>query len=174
MNNKEHLTKEGLDKIISIRGSINKRLSGKSKTLVTKIPDPNWLVGFVDGEGCFFINIQRSSDQKVGFIISLKFQITQHLRDKLLMESLIQYLDCGRIQKESKRSIVNFIVSKFDDINNRIIPFFCKYSLRSNKVKDYLDFCKACNLIKDRSHLTEKGLIELRKIKLGMNKGRFI
>src|SRR5579871_1296844 len=118
--------------------------------------------------------MQRNSNSKIGYVIYLKFQITQHLQDKLLMENLIQYLDCGRIQEESKRSIVNFIVSKFDDINNKIIPFFCKYPLRSNKAKDYLDFCKACNLVKDRFHLSEKGLLELRIIKLGMNKGRLI
>lgn len=44
----------------------------------TKIPDPNWLAGFTNGEGCFFIGIRKSSALKLGGQIILKFQLTQH------------------------------------------------------------------------------------------------
>ena len=58
------------------------------------------------------------------------------------MESLIQYLGCGRIQEESKRSIVNFIVSKFDDNNNSENNYFniiineCNHRLLNNFSKN--------------------------------------
>jgi len=58
MNNKQHLTTEGLTKIISIRATINKDLSEILSTHfpdinlpvrsleLSKIPDSNWLAGF--------------------------------------------------------------------------------------------------------------------------------
>jgi hypothetical protein len=57
--NKEHLIKEGLDKFVGIKASINKGLSDslklafpnvavieKSMVIDSKIPDPQWLAGF--------------------------------------------------------------------------------------------------------------------------------
>jgi len=66
IKNREHLTIEGLKKIVAIKASINKALPDELKeaypdiepvnrcNVVNKeIPDPDWLVGFVSGEGCF-------------------------------------------------------------------------------------------------------------------------
>lgn len=67
MLNKEHLTTEGLHKIVAIHASINWGLTNQLKAAFPGIvpvlrpkvknhiiPDPYWLAGFVDGEGCFF------------------------------------------------------------------------------------------------------------------------
>ena len=65
---KEHLTTEGVNKLLSIKASMNKGLSEGQKVAFTSsipvverprlidqiISDPHWLVGFVDGEGMFF------------------------------------------------------------------------------------------------------------------------
>jgi hypothetical protein len=37
---------------------------------------------------------------------------------------------------------------------------------------DYLDFVKVIELMKEKEHLTEEGLNQIRKIKAGMNRGR--
>ena len=73
MNRQEHLTPEGLIKIVSIKASMNKGLSEDLQTAfpnvtpvlrpfvdVAIIPDPNWVAGFVSGEGCFSINVAKS------------------------------------------------------------------------------------------------------------------
>jgi len=70
VSRKEHLTTEGLHKILSIKASMNKGLSDKLTTAfpnITPVPrphvalpesiDPYWLAGFVSGEGCFSIHI---------------------------------------------------------------------------------------------------------------------
>ena len=41
-----------------------------------------------------------------------------------------------------------------------------------SKALDFADFCKASKLIKDKAHLTESGLENIRLIKAGMNRGR--
>jgi hypothetical protein len=86
LNDKSHLTIEGLEKFIALRASVNLGLSPDLKAsfpniipvprpLVVnqEIKDPQWLAGFVSGDGGFLIKIQNSSS---GGKIGAKFQIT--------------------------------------------------------------------------------------------------
>ena len=131
----------------------------------------NWLAGFISGEGSFIVEIIKSSNSKNGFRINLKFKLTQHSRDELLMKSLIEYFECGNIYKSDQKAF-DFVVIKFSDINDKIIPFFKKYSIQGVKFKDFNDFCKVAELIKEKRHLTKEGLEQISKIKAGMNQGR--
>lgn len=47
-------------------------------TAMQGITDPNWLVGFVDGEGCFLVNIKQSKTISIGYQVILRFKLTQH------------------------------------------------------------------------------------------------
>jgi len=60
---------------------------------------------------------------------------------------------------------VNFVVSRFSDITEKIIPFFDKYPLVGVKSLDYADFCKVADLIKNKAHLTTEGLSQIKQIK---------
>lgn len=86
------------------------------------------------------------------------------------MRSLIKFFKCGNIYKN--RDAYSFIVSKFKDIYFNIIPFFMKYSIHGVKALDFRDFCLLASIIKDKKHLTKKGLDKIKKIKSGMNRER--
>jgi len=73
-----------------------------------------------------------------------------------------------------KDSTANFRVQKFSDIEQKILPFFSKHCIGGVKFLDYLDWCKAAGLIKNKDHLTEEGLNQLLVIKAGMNRGRYV
>ena len=182
MNRKEHLTIEGLQKIVNLRASLNKGLSDKLEAAFPKIlpidrpsvlnqeiKDPNWLAGFTSAEGSFIIHIYKAKT-KIGEAAKLVFQLTQHARDEQLMKSLIEYFNCGNISK-TKDTFV-YRVDKFSDIQNKIIPFFNKYKIQGVKLLDYIDFCRAAELMKNKAHLTKEGFDQIIKIKAGMNKGR--
>lgn len=139
---------------------------------VAIIPDPNWIAGFVSGEGCFSVNIAKSSSCKTGSRVWLSFQITQHSRDAVLMKALTEYLGCGHYYLKTKQDVGDIIVSGLSDVTTKIIPLFEKYPIIGVKALDYADFCKALKLIKDKAHLTELGLDNIRLIKAGMNRGR--
>jgi hypothetical protein len=189
IENKKHLTPEGLKKIVSIRASINLGLTDELKKAFSprgaiiptprpffpsqKIYDPQWLIGFIDGEGCFIINIQdyiSSKNGKTSYKVWLTLYITQHIRDIKLMESIIKYLDCGRILKRNATPAVDFKVGDFNDIITKIIPFLQKHPLQSVKQLNYQDWVKASSLIANKEHLTAKGLEEIKMIKNNMNK----
>lgn len=184
LNDKEQATMVGLQKIINMRASMNKGLSDNLKIVFpnTKpiarptidfegIPHPNWLVGFVDGEGCFYIKITKTKS-KLGIGITMVFTLSQHWRDHLLMSKIMSYLNCGKIEKPKGRYEVRFVVYKFNDILLKILPLFKNYPLQSVKHEDYLDFSKIASLMEKKSHLNSEGLKKISIIKAGMNKAR--
>jgi len=101
--------------------------------------------GFVEGEGCFEVKVTNPTTTNPRGQIALRFTVTQHSRDSFLINSFIQYLGCGRSNIVSK--ISRFIVLKFPDIQQKIIPFFAKYPLIGAKRQDYRDFCKVAELM---------------------------
>ena len=161
MERGEHLTLDGLHKIVAIKASMNFGLNDQLKeafpniipadrplVIDQKIKDPFWLAGFTSAEGCLFINIYKSAT-KVGEAVKLNFYLTQHKRDDKLMISLIEYFNCGNIYK--KRETFNFEVSKFSDMNNKVIPFFQKYPIHGIKTLDFDDWCKVAELINEKN-----------------------
>jgi hypothetical protein len=86
------------------------------------------------------------------------------------MKSLVKYLGCGNIYVDD--SAVEYRVTKFSDLTDKIIPLFQKYSIQGVKHLDYTDFVSVIELMKNKKHLTEEGLDQIRTIKAGMNKGR--
>jgi len=176
----------GIHEILSIKASMNNGLSDKLKinfpTVLPlprpvvsgqDIPDPSWLAGFVCGEASFYVKLAKNKRYSTGFNVTLVFSMSQHIRDEALLTKLIDYLGCGRIERASTRSgEVNFTVSKFSDIKEKVIPFFHSYPLRGIKHRDYLDFVKAAKIVEVKGHLTVEGLNQIRAIKAGMNTGR--
>lgn len=193
IKNKEHLTIEGFNKIISIRASMNLGLPEilkkdfsniKSREISASNPNfarirvtlpdklnPDWIAGFTEAEGCFFIKLVKNNTKKK-YQVVLGYQITQHSRDALLIEKFTTFFNCGRFEL-TKGSSVNFLVNKFSDITKIMVPFFENYPLLGSKSKDFEDWKKVATFMISKAHLTEEGIEEISKIKLGMNSSRF-
>jgi len=122
--------------------------------------------------GSFIVSYIKSSNYKSGYSFLLTFNITQHLRDLELMNSLIKYLDCGKVYSYPNKFCTIFKVCKLELLINQIIPFFNKYHIQGSKLLDYQDFRKIALLMNDKVHLTKQGLAQIKKIKEGMNTGR--
>lgn len=184
INKGEHLTKTGLNEIINLRASINRGLTpGLKKCFPLSTPvirpsvenqiiiNPFWVAGFTSGDGCFLVDISLRANSQKNYRVTTGFTLTQDSRDKILMESLIAYFNCGTIFSD-KRGCTYYRVSKLSDITDKIIPFFLKYNILGVKAKDFIDWCKAAELIKEKKHLTPEGLAEIKLIKQGINTGR--
>jgi hypothetical protein len=182
--NKEHLKLEGLQKIVAIKGSMNKGLSDQLKAAfknnIIHIPRPlaearvisniDWLAGFTTAEGCFCINIQKSATTKSGLNVQLEFNISQHKRDEQLLTSLVEFLGCGNTY--TRDNICRFRVTNLTSIVTKIIPFFKENLIAGAKFQDFEDFCLVAEMLKDKKHLTPEGLDNVCKIKARMNTGR--
>jgi hypothetical protein len=179
MQQKEHLTIEGLQEIINLKAGLNLGLSDvlkaafpnvnpiyRSKLENQIIPDPQWLSGFTSGEGCFSVVFHNDKYK------NLSFKVTQHTRDRELMKSFIEYFKCGYCYLDEER--VDFKITKFSNLKEIIIPFFKENPILGVKALDFQDFCYVASLIETGKHLTEEGKMKINKIKDQMNKGRKI
>ena len=125
---------------------------------------------FVDKKaGCFLVSISKSN--KIGHITQLIFKISQHHRDKKLLELIAKYLNCGAVYSHSKNAFV-FKVGKFIDINNKIIPIFKAHLIQGIKQLDFQDFCEIATLIGEDKHLSPIGIAKIQLIKDRMNTKR--
>lgn len=142
-----------------------------------KVISPWYIVGFVDGEGCFAITLSKHATKKTGIDASLCFEIELRGDDRPILELIQKRLDCGRIvdlkyDRYGWKPHVKFVVKKLDDILFKVIPFFKSFNLQGKKGKDFLLFCQAAKLFKEKKHLTFEGIEELRKIREFMNERR--
>lgn len=180
----EHLSAKGLQEIVNIKASLNLGLSDSFKTIfpntlpVTRplienitIAHPEWMAGFVSGEGCFLVEMSKYGGDKLEGV-SLTFKVSQLLRDELLLRSFISFFGCGLFNYHSGKSKLGsgvFIIRKFADISDKILPFFKDHEIRGIKREDFEDWARVAELIKSKAHLTEKGVKKIREIKSGMN-----
>jgi len=87
---------------------------------------------------------------------------------------LIQkYFGCGILSKiyEDKNGdpMVTYEINNIASLYTIIVPFFKKYTLRSTKYYDFLDFAQAVNLIYHKEHLTTTGKEKIHLLKNQMN-----
>lgn len=181
MEKGEHNSLPGLLKIFSLRAILNKGLPGIIKTefpdiIPAILPEfkissdfnPHWLSGFITAEGSFFISLYNSDKRKAGYAVSLVFSLSQHIKDIELLERLAKYLKCGRISEASNRETAEWIISRSDDINLKLIPFLTNYTLSGVKLLDFERFKKASILIENKMHLTPEGVTLIKTIKDAM------
>jgi hypothetical protein len=130
----------------------------------------NWIVGFVDGEGCFSVSIFKNRTSKHGFQVMPEFVVTQGQKSLSSLEEIKDFFDCGSIfinrrYDNHKENIYRYCVRSLKDLHEIIIPFFKQNQLRTYKVNDFTIFCEAVELMMHRHHLTLEGLQLIRELK---------
>ena len=132
---------------------------------------PEWIVGFVDGEGCFHVGINPHADMTVGFQVLPEFTVVQHERDVQLLHGLKAYFECG-VVRTNHGDRMAYRVRSIEHLLKHIIPFFEKYSLKSKKRADFEKFRHILLMMKSDEHLKLEGLEEIRRISAQMNRGQ--
>lgn len=136
------------------------------------ILNPNWISGFVTGDGSFSVIVHPAPRNKVKFSVLLRFRITQHKKDSKLMELIVKHLGAGKVYKNTNKPAVYINISDFKSITNLIIPFFEKNPVHGAKSLDFIDWCKIQKLIFENKHRTLEGLDLINNIRSGMNNNR--
>ncbi len=133
--------------------------------------EAQWVVGFVDGEGCFYVGINAQPEMKAGYQVLPEFTVVQHERDVQLLYALKQFFGCGVVRQNHAERMA-YRVRSVGHLRERIIPFFEKHPLKSGKHIDFLKFRKILLLMEHNEHLTLEGIEKIRAIASEMNTGR--
>lgn len=133
----------------------------------------NYIVGFINAEGCFNISISKHSKTKSGYTAQVKMHITQSTLSVNVLYAIKEYFGCGSIVIHNKsEDRMRYQITGIKEIQNTLIPFLDQYPLLTSKHLNYLDFKKAVEIIANKEHLTTKGLETLRILANNMNTGR--
>jgi hypothetical protein len=133
--------------------------------------EPQWIVGFVDGEGCFHVGINEHADMSAGYQVLPEFTVVQHERDAQALHALKAYFGCGVVRRNHGDRLAYRVRSK-EHLLERIIPFFEQHELKTKKRVDFQKFRKIVRMMADDRHLTSEGIEEIRRIKDQMNRGQ--
>lgn len=131
--------------------------------------DPNYVVGFVDGEGCFSITLNRN-DKRLPEV-RLIFEIELREDDEAILREIQDILACGKVyrleyERYAKwRPHVKYKVGNFKDISEKVIPFFKRYPLRAKKHEQFAKFCQVAEMISRKEHLTAEGIGKIKTIR---------
>jgi len=109
--------------------------------------DPWWIVGFVDGEGCFSVSTFKNPTCKSGYQTLFEFVITQGEKSKSAMKAIRNYFGCGGIYinrryDNHKYNLLRYCVRRQSDLKEKIVPFFRKYQLQSSKRQQFETYCQ--------------------------------
>ena len=104
----------------------------------------------------------------MGFTTTLRFSISQHSRDFLLLKSLVKFFGGGYVMSYKTRPLCEYIITKIDLVIEKVIPFFNKYPVIGSKHLDFLDFENAAHIIKNKEHLNKEGLEKILSLKKGI------
>lgn len=139
--------------------------------------EAQWIVGFVDGEGCFHISINKNDTMTLGYQVLPEFTVVQHEKDVKVLHALKAYFDCGvvRVNRKDKTSIrMAYRVRNVQHLLDIISPFFMEHQFKTQKNVEFRKFRKVLLLMEQGKHLTKQGLEEIRGIVSQMNRKRMV
>jgi hypothetical protein len=133
-----------------------------------------WVVGFVDGEGCFSVPIFRNRTCRLGWQVQPEFTVVQGERSVHVLHELKDFFGCGgvglnRRHDNHREDLWRFNVRAFPDLVSRIIPFFEANPLRTAKADELQKFAAVVCMMELGRHLTVEGLSDIAAIAETMN-----
>lgn len=127
----------------------------------------DWVVGFVDGEGCFHVSLNRHDEMTAGYQVLPEFVVVQHERDIQVLHALREFFDCGNVRRNhGDRYCLR--VRKLSELVV-VCKFFELHPLQTRKQNDFVKFQMIVNLMSDNRHLGREGLVEIVDLAITMN-----
>ena len=133
--------------------------------------DAEWITGFVDGEGCFFLGINKHQEITAGYQVLPEFTVVQHERDVQLLHALKKYFGCGVVRRNHGDRMAYRVRGKVH-LLKRIVPFFVEHPLKSKKRLDFEKFRRALLMMEVGDHLKPEGVEKIRHLAAQMNRGQ--
>jgi len=134
-----------------------------------------WIVGYVDGEGCFQVSIVKNQRTRFGWQVFPEFVVTQGEKSIDSLRLLKNYFSCGNIfinrRKDGrKENLFRYCVRSISELDEKIIPFFRNNRLRTTKKNDFEYFSRIVMMLVSHKHFKLKGIKQIAKLVQKMNR----
>ena len=135
--------------------------------------DAKWIVGFVDGEGCFHISINKIDKMTLGWQVLPEFRVVQNQNDEKVLHQIHKYFGFGKvtINRKDKHGVrKEYRVRGLNNLTE-IVEFFIKNPLQTDTKKHSFErFAKVIEMMNNKKHLTQEGLKQIEFIVSEMNR----
>ncbi len=128
---------------------------------------PDWVVGFVDGEGCFYVGITPHPEMSLGYQVLPEFRIVQHERDIQVLYALKRFFRCGVVRR-NRENRYELRIRKLSCLQ-QVVAFFERHPLKTKKNADFKKFARVVRWMAEGKHLEKEGLINIIEIAMTMN-----
>lgn len=120
-----------------------------------------YLSGFTDGEGCFYVGFGRREDLPLKWQIITDFHVSQNPGGKNVLEAFRKRLSCGYLKENHPKNPKDrswvFIVKDRKELKEKVIPFFIKHPLHTSKQIDFEIFIQVLKIVEEKKHLHKEG-----------------
>lgn len=127
---------------------------------------PEYIAGFIDGEGSFNISLSRHKTLRRRVEVRAAFEIELRADDRKILERIRNSIGCGSIYELNYKRYdwhphVKYKISSVKDLSEFLIPFLDRHRLKAKKKKVYQMFRKVVLLMKEKRHLDDEGFQEI-------------
>jgi hypothetical protein len=129
---------------------------------------PQFVTGFSDAEANFYVRISKKQTMKAGWTVEPIFAIRLHDKDLKVLSLIQAYFGVGKIYHHKDVNEATFRVSSIKDLPV-IIDHFDNYPLLTCKLSDFILFKEVLNLVFNKEHLSQDGILKIANIKASMN-----
>lgn len=142
---------------------------GKDRIQKKKL-SPQYVVGFVDGEGSFSVSIGKHMTLKRKYEVRPEFEIELRADDREIIERICATLGCGRIYDLSYERYgwyphVKYKITSTQDMKRYLFPFLERYPLQAKKAEAYRLFKKIVEMMLIKKHLSDAGFKKIQKLR---------
>lgn len=128
-----------------------------------KLKTTGWIIGYVDGEGCFSVSFVKNATTRSGWQIFPEFVVTQGGKSKSSLEMIRDFFGCGKIfvnrrYDNHREHIYRYCVRSQEELRKIIIPFFKQNPFRTAKKEDFKHFSFILRQMESKKHLTKRGM----------------
>jgi len=187
---KEHLTEDGLHKILSLKSALNLGIPETIKAAFPNITtmvrpiytgastplNPYWVSGFIDGDGSFTVSIDSTTNY-----VNVRLMVGLNIREDVLIQKLLEFFGgVGIINLSTGQWAVFYTVGNIKDLIGLIVPHFDTDppllwkrwggQLEGNKFSNYLIWREILFLVNSKAHLTQEGSNQVKELRSKLNK----
>lgn len=132
----------------------------------------DYLIGFIEGEGMFYVGVVPSKETKTGWQVIHLFKVSQNPSGKVILDHIKKRLQCGYVKpnykgNQSKDKSLAFVVRDLSSLHTKVIPFLEGKLII--KRKNFESFKKVINLVVQKRHLSKLGMKQILDIAYNMN-----
>jgi hypothetical protein len=131
---------------------------------------PDYVAGFIDGEGSFSVSIGQHKTLRRGVEVRPEFEIEVRADDQEILERVLITIGCGRIYDCSYERYgwyphVKYKITSTREMEEILFPFLDKHPLQAKKAKSYSIFRAIVLMYRKKQHLSDSGFRRIVKLR---------